>query len=214
MAVTWTKVKLKGESQTIPRVCPSCLAPSTTEWRYCYVRPFPLGFLDRTRYWQTFYYCDACSPGIQAFFSKEKVSGCLVPVLFILGLVGGLLLFIPNEKGRPSQTEEAKTRRVMAMVGAGVAAIGLPIVGALGVKAIYKGRAPQRPEQPVWGPSAYYIGDGMMGFGSMDARAYTAVRPEWIKALVEANPDQVDDATFQRVVGSAKPRPPEEKPFA
>lgn len=214
MAATWTKVKLKGDSQTIPRICPSCLAPSTTEWRYCYVRPFPLGFLDRTRYWQTFYYCDACSPGVQAFFGKEKVSGCLVPILFIAGLVGGLLLLIPKEGSNPDQSDAGKTRRGLAMAGAAVAAIALPVAGSLGVKAIYKGRAPQRPDQPVWGPSAYYIGDGWMGFGSADARVYTAVRPEWLKALVEANPAQVDEATYQRVAGTARPKPPEQKPFA
>ena len=31
------------------------------------------------------------------------------------------------------------------------------------------------------------------------------MRPEWIVALVKANPDQVDDATYQGLVGAARP---------
>jgi hypothetical protein len=67
---------------------------------------------------------------------------------------------------------------------------------------------------PFWGPSAFFIGDGMMGLGNPSTRVYRAYRPEWMCALAQANPSQVDEAAYQRLVGSAKPVVTENKPFA
>src|SRR5207244_3782302 len=71
---------------------------------------------------------------------------------------------------------------------------------------------PVREGQAVWGLAAFYTGE-TFGLGP-SGRVYRAARPEWLKALVEANPDQVDDATYQRLVGVARPSGETARPFA
>jgi hypothetical protein len=56
-------------------------------------------------------------------------------------------------------------------------------------------RYPQNEQQAVWGLAAYYKGSG----------TYVAARPEWLAALVEENPEGVDDATYREVTGRDRP---------
>jgi hypothetical protein len=79
------------------------------------------------------------------------------------------------------------------------------------IKGILRSRHPQQPDQATWGPAAYFVGT-WLGLGN--AKGYIAARPEWIKALVESNPDQVNDDTYRRIAGVPKPAPEEKRPFA
>jgi hypothetical protein len=75
-------------------------------------------------------------------------------------------------------------------------------------------RLPQRSDQAVWGLAAFYTGDKVFSMKVLP-RCYKAARAEWIKALVEANPDQVDDAVFAQTVGHPKPTTEQQqRPFA
>jgi hypothetical protein len=78
-------------------------------------------------------------------------------------------------------------------------------------------RHPQREGQAVWGLAAFYAGPSLLGtLGSMETTSiYQAARPEWLSALVGCNSQQVDDATYLRWVGKAKPAAEEKpRPFA
>jgi hypothetical protein len=71
---------------------------------------------------------------------------------------------------------------------------------------------PLQEGQLVLGPAAYYTGQAFGGFGSRSV--YRALRPEWLAALVRANPGSVDAGTYARVTGEAAPAKDERKPFA
>src|SRR5205085_9570693 len=67
---------------------------------------------------------------------------------------------------------------------------------------------------PFWGPSAFFVGDGMMGLGNPSTRVYRANRPEWIRALAQSNPSQVEGAAYQRRMRPARPAGGGTKPSA
>lgn len=209
----WMRAKFKGDSHQIPRVCPNCLQPADTEWRYCYTAPMPLYIFDRTRYWQTFYYCSGCSAQLDAFFKKEKVLGWL----FFLWIIGGVFTLV----GAIAQSEKDGALVPLAqsigqdaiVIGSLVLYVALVVGLILFIKSRYKKRAPLQAHQAAWGPAAYYTGNGFFGFSSY--AMYKAARPEWIKAMAQFNPDAVDDKDYERIVGAPKASKPEGgKPFA
>jgi hypothetical protein len=64
-------------------------------------------------------------------------------------------------------------------------------------------RHPPLDNQAVWSLAAYYTGTGWTH------SRYRAARPEWITALVEANPNLVDDETYRAVFGEDRSDPGE-----
>lgn len=211
----WGKVKLKGESQLMPKLCPNCLQPGDIDARYSYSPHFLIYLFTRTTYWHTFYYCRDCSTQLDAYFSKESKLGCLwfvYMVGFVASLVG--ITVQTNEGGFLHGVDNAL--QTAAVIGTMVAYIALCIGLSRWVTAFYRRKAPKQPAQATWGPAAYYVGDGALGFGNALTRVFRAARPDWIRALVEANPTQVDDATYQMITGHKRPDPPAEapKPFA
>lgn len=198
----------------MPRVCPNCLRPAEFDARYCYTHQFPLFLLDRTQYWQTFYYCGGCMEQLEAYFGSEKWKGRLI-VLGILGLFGamfaGVLLV---DTLRPPEGEPASD-----LVGwLGLAPLIAWIAGwwllNRAIQRTYERRQPRHAHQAAWGPAAFYVGDGALGFGHPQTRVYRAARREWLQELVRANPDQIDEAQYQSIVGEAKPAEVPVKPFA
>jgi hypothetical protein len=208
----WSKVELTGEGQAIPRTCPNCLKPSEVENRYSYTRPFPIYLLDRTRYWQTFYYCSSCARTLDAFFKHQRIKGWLwfpAGAAFIGALIGSAMLF---SKGGPFERLKDSDAMVPIMIGADLLLVIALFWGISSmIKRFIKGRHPQQADQATWGPAAYFVGS-WLGLGN--AKGYIAARPEWIRALVESNRDQVDDATYQRIVGAPKPAVEAKRPFA
>lgn len=195
----WPSTMLKGQQQSIPRICPNCLSsPTTVSYRYGYRSPF--WFLSRTTYYQTFYYCAGCEPMMDSWLYWQKWGGWM----FLLTLAAA---------GAGAAAGAAVAKGPGAGIGALVFAIGLWVL-FLTLRARAKGRLTTRPEQSVpWGPAAYYTGDSFFSLGL--SQVYKAAKEEWIRELVKRNPDSVTDAEYLRVLGEPKPAPaPAEKPFA
>jgi hypothetical protein len=209
----WPAVKLSGSSQAIPRSCPGCLKSPTVEWRYAYRRPFPLWVLDRTSYFQTFYYCEECAGGLRTFFKYRRWKGVLTFLAFPSLFIAEVAAATTFGKAGPLHAV-GETLGVAVLLG-GTALLVLGGFGAIAQFLKKKIRGPAgQGSSPLWGPTAYYVGDGMMGFAISSAHVYRAYRPDWIKALVQSNPTQVDEASYQRFVGAPKPVPTDAKPFA
>ena len=99
------------------------------------------------------------------------------------------------------------------MAVAGLLSAGMAVLVYWVARTLKRRSHPLRPGQLVWGPGAFYTGSARMGLSS-NTSVYKAVRPEWIAALARANPEQVDDAAYQALTGSARPAvPPDSRPF-
>ena len=61
---------------------------------------------------------------------------------------------------------------------------------------------PQRTGQAVWGHAVYYSSPHPL---MKSDGGYRAARPEWIRALVEANPGGVSDETYRQCTGRERP---------
>jgi hypothetical protein len=200
MTQKWTRVAMKGKSQAIPPVCPNCLGPGSLKFRYGYKGIE--GWLMRTTYYQTFTYCADCQPQAVSAVGLRR-----------WGMFGGIMTFIAwivlfvmlidavrsPETGRPTSLN---TALVLAVTTA--SALGLGGLIYLAARALKRRRHPRRPGQAVWGLAAFYTGGTHFGFNTSNA-VYKAVRPEWIAALVKANPEQVDEAVYQSHLGAARP---------
>ncbi|MGO8691063.1 MAG: hypothetical protein ACLQLG_15695 [Thermoguttaceae bacterium] len=204
----WSKVALGGERHLIPKVCPNCLAPSEVERRYAYKAPWWLWIIDSARYIQTFYYCRDCGAQAGAYTWYHKwVSRVRFPfaVLSLAALVALGELLGRMSRGLPNDSPLPPWGTAALLPAALVVWWGL--CRWLKRRALVS--APILEKQAVWGPAVYYTGD--RGFGLLDLFAgasrsvYRAARPEWIRALVEANPEKVDDATYRDAVGAEKP---------
>jgi len=211
----WPKVALKGESQTIPRLCPNCLKEAEVELRYCYIRPWDV--LRPTRYFQSFRYCAGCGAAAAAHLRHLGRTG------WLLKAPGAILALVGSCAGAAALTEavlpgsrDPAVRGPVAAAGfaAGLAAVGL-LAGlfAWWSKKAALRRSPPREGQAVWGVAAYYTGSTLLDLLG-GSKVYRAARPEWLAALVRANPDQVDDATYRQLVGAEKPARQPQRPFA
>jgi hypothetical protein len=151
---------------------------------------------------QTFHYCKACAEQARAATRRGRVldvfSSSPVQVLLLFAFMvvlapivwwwpaewtpcGGLLLILALEilmmiyLGR--WIEKASLRRAMRL-------------------------HPQRTGQAVWGHAVYYQSPyPLMRYDG----GYRAARPEWIRALVEANPGGVSDETYRQWTGRERP---------
>ncbi len=195
---SWPSTMLKGQQQSIPRICPNCLAPTTVSYRYGYRSAF--WFFSRTTYYQTFYYCAGCEPMMDAWLKWRKWGGWMF--LFTIFAVGG-----------GAAAGAALAKGTGAAVGAIVLGVGIWVL-FFSLRARDKGKLTKRPEQAVeWGAAAYYTGDSFFSLGF--SQVYKAAREEWIRELVKRNPEAVTDAEYLRVLGEPKPAPaPDQKPFA
>ena len=201
----WSSLKLPGwTGHVIPPVCPNCLAPGTVPVRYqpppwsvFWSLLFPLSFFPfERRDLQTFHYCKACAEEARAEARHGRVLEvfCSFPVQILLvlapivplswlglGFLPGLLLYLALEipmmiyLGRWIQ--KASLRRAMRL-------------------------HPQRTGQAAWGHAVYWASPHPpMNWNG----GYHAARPEWIRALVEANPSGVSDETYRQWTGRERP---------
>lgn len=201
----WPSVAMTGSAQTIPVICPNCLAPADVTYRYAYRSPFYL--FSRTAYYQTFSYCRRCEPAMDAYFNWQG-KGCLIYILYVATFAGGIAaaaaLF--NPKGP------------LAAGGppAGIGLVVLAVVGLWWVLRSMRAKAmakhPLGEGQLAQRPVAYYTGPTLGGLGSK--HVYRALRHEWLAALVQANPASVDEATYRSIVGEKPPSAEARKPFA
>ena len=214
----WPKIALYGRSQVIPHVCPNCLAPAELEFRYSRSR-----FGNRRLgYIQSFYYCEDCADYVLA---EGRFENCKAPmallvvlliapvyvILAVLALFGSMALAGIDlaHEGKPQEWEVWVLVAGVFLVIFAVFLAGRMtyswLVGVVRRRAIR--RKPIGHGQAVWGRAAYCTDAPLLANGWAE---YRAVRPEWIRALVEANPDQVHDDAYLRVVGVPKP-PPEQR---
>ena len=188
----------------IPPVCPNCLAPGTVPVRYQLegMHVFlslllPLSFFPfERRDLQTFHYCKTCAEEARAATRRGRVLAVfssfpvqilpmfapIVPLwwlaegkMFLLGLLLIPALGIPMMMYLGRWIAKASLRRAMRL-------------------------HPQRTGQAVWGHAVYYFAPYMERDGG-----YRAARPEWIRALVEANPGGVSDETYRQWTGRERP---------
>ena len=209
MAHQWTRVVMNGRAQVIPSICPICLADADQKIRYGYKGLE--GWLTRTTYYQTFTYCQACH--------SQVVSATRLRRWGYFGAVVGGIALIPLLLALPALLKDPATGKVtdtavsVGMTVAGLLSLGVAILVYWVARSLKRRRHPLRPGQTVWGPAAFYTGSARMGLSSTTS-VYKALRPEWITALLKANPEQVDDATYQSLTGAARPTSPSDiRPF-
>jgi len=202
----WSVVSLPGTGHVIPPVCPNCLAPGTVPVRYQRVGMqvflsllLPLSFFPfERRDLQTFHYCKACAEEARAATRRGRVldvfSSFPVQLLLVLAPIVPLW-WLPEVR---------------------MLLLGLLLIPALEIPMmIYLGRwiakaslrramrlHPQRTGQAVWGHAVYY--QPPYPLYEWDG-GYHAARPEWIRALVEANPGGVSDETYRQWTGRERP---------
>ena len=205
----WSKVALGGERHLIPKVCPNCLAPSEVERRVCLQGPVvamdhrqcavhPDVLLLPGLRWRRRGRIPGITSGSLACGSLSPC--CRWPPWLPWGNCWG-----GCRAGCPTTALCRRGARRPCSPPCSVVWWGL--CRWLKRRALVS--APILEKQAVWGPAVYYTGD--RGFGLLDLFAgasrsvYRAARPEWIRALVEANPEKVDDATYRDAVGAEKP---------
>jgi hypothetical protein len=231
----WPKVQLAGEVQVIPGVCPNCLQSAEVAVRYSYTSTLIFYRGASTQYYQTFHYCKACAGGAEEAIKHDKrcqfwlsLPGLATALFLVIALLGlSLYLLAPLLEGVARRAQVDRFFEIIFSVGI---AVVVTLTAALiswrlgrSRNAAHR-RQPQRPEQAVWGLAAYYTGDCVWAalsthnWSQVDSpaapvREYRAARAEWLRILVEANPNQADEETYARVVGT--PKPPEEptRPF-
>ncbi len=210
----WSRVELPGTGRVIPPVCPNCLAPGTVPVRYkrvvmCVFESllFPLSFFPfERRSLQTFYYCKACAEEARAETRRGRVlevfSSFPVQILLVLAPIVPLWWL---------------AEVIVRLLDIGSVGLwGLLLILALEIPIIiYLGRwianaslrramrlHPQRTGQAAWGHAVYYVSPyPVMNW----VGGYDAARPEWIRALVEANPGGVSDETYRQWTGRERP---------
>ena len=209
MAHQWTRIVMKGRAQVIPPICPICLGPADQKLRYGYKGLE--GWVTRTTYYQTFTYCADCQPQVASATRLRRWG--------YFGVVVGGIALIPLLLALSSLVKDPATGKVsdlalnVGMAVAGLLSAGMAVLVYWVSRTLKRRSHPLRPGQLVWGPGAFYTGSARMGLSS-NTSVYKAVRPEWIAALARANPEQVDDAAYQALTGSARPAvPPDSRPF-
>jgi hypothetical protein len=148
----------------------------------------------------------------------------------LLAISFSLLPLFVKDQPRIEESAELETPipvdtlKVVIPAGAAILALALVWCGLRYSQNAAQRRQPQRPEQAVWGLAAYYTGDNVWATlstrnwsepepSTAPIREYRAARPEWLRLLVEANPNQADEETYTRVVGTPKPPAEAMRPF-
>jgi len=156
----------------------------------------------RTTYYQTFTYCADCHPQAASALGLRRW-GVFAAVEAIFAWILLFVAFVDLVRD-PATGTAAGLRGAVAIAAATAMAIAQGAAIYLAARAIKRRRHPPRPGQAAWGLAAFYTGGTAFGFNNAFA-VYKAARPEWIAALVRANPDQVDDAVYRSHVGTARP---------
>lgn len=203
MPKDWTRIVMKGDAQVIPTVCPNCLVEGREHLRYGYKGLE--GWLTRTTFYQSFHYCPSCLPQARSAIGLRRWGWSSLVVAF-LGLVAGAVVLAEALKDPVTGACPPDLVNV-AVAGAAVLGILAGFLFYLAARFVKQRRHPRRPEQAVWGLAAYYAGKSRWGLDAQTA-VYLAARPEWIAALAKANPEQVDEATYQGLTGAARPDAP------
>jgi hypothetical protein len=164
---------------------------------------WPLSFFPfERRDLQTFHYCKACAEEARAATRRGRLLAVLssfpAQVLLVLAF---MVVLAPIVSWWP-----AENRPLLGMLL--ILALEIPMMIYLGrwiAKASLR-RAmrlhPQRTGQAVWGHAVYY----QSPYPPMNYEGgYRAARPEWIRALVEANPGGVSDETYRQWTGRERP---------
>ena len=201
MSRRWTSVSLKGDSFRIPRLCPSTLRPAEMELRYGYVSFSPLSLWDQ--FYQTFNY--ATDAGEATFAYLRYRSKCA-------WLWAAVIVLVPATFGLALGYASPHPALVFTVWAAPLACVMLGGWLTLRLRRNALRRHPLPKDAVSWRPAAYYVGPGLNLFARRSV--FKARRPEWIRALVEANPGAVDNATYARITGSARPAVDTTKPFA
>ncbi len=195
-------------------ICPNCLAPGTVPVRYqplvwsvFWSLLFPLSFFPfERRGLQTFHYCKACAVEARAETRHGRVLEVFssFPVQILLVLAPIVPLWWLDEV-------------IVRLLDIGPVGLwGLLLIPALEIPMmIYLGRwiakaslqramrlYPQRTGQAAWGHAVYYVSPYPV---TNWVGGYDAARPEWIRALVEANPGGVSDETYRQWTGRERP---------
>ena len=203
----WSYVELKGDIHAIPQMCPNCLEPGDQALRtqhvgLCASLFCPLPYRGPE---QTFYYCPNCIDAARAGARVNQMRRFLWwwPSLMALLLVAGgvFAIFVgPFSPLHEHWKAFLKATNQWAMLIIPVTAIVLGMVLWRVYRRRQMKRFPKREDQAVWGVAAYCTDYG---------RYYTPYG-EWIVALVEANPNLVDDDTYRAATGRDRPDEPEE----
>lgn len=204
----WPTAELRGERHAIPPLCPNCLQPGTVELRHADEPPmFPVG--GGRLFIQTFRYCSGCAEVANAYIASRRKAGLvwlgLLVLLFPIGILVGVL------KDRvPGLRDLIRAYSVMPLLFAGMVlyfVLGWAIMRRISRSA--RERFPMRDGQKEWGLAALITGVSVKpeeaAQGDFIYHVYRAARPEWLKALVQANASLVSDDTFARIVGGPKP---------
>jgi hypothetical protein len=181
--VDWPKVELPGRKFLVPRVCPNCMGPATTEWTATYTKG-RLGGVDH--YSMPFYYCDACSDMFREVRKVDKqiasIGHNLMAGWLLLGMLSIILLPIALV-GPPDNFK------------APVALLTTLIVAAL---AFYMTRHFRRKRQRLWETTKPRLPPNAAGYGFAafclkskgvfrKSTTFTAARQEWLDLLVKEN---------------------------
>lgn len=208
MPRNWTRIVMKGKAQVIPAVCPNCLGSADLKIRYGYKGLE--GWVTRTTYYQTFAYCGTCHP--------QAASAATLRRWGYVGVVLGFIATIAASVALSDALRDPVTRVCtslmanLAIAGGAVVGLGVAVLTYLAARYLKRRRHPLQPSQAVWGQAAFYTGSGRWGLDA-GTSVYVAAQPQWIAALARANPEQVDEATYQGVTGTARPSAVPERPF-
>lgn len=187
----WPRAEFSRGELVIPQLCPGCLSQQANwEWRIDHKYP-----LSGTRYWQTFYYCDACSDLMKHDNTTRRMQFWIGVLLF-----GGLFAYLLSAMdSRVGWTTETRTLGLIAVVV-------IPIIVVLVIGAVRRAGRPVPADAIGRRPAAFYT--GMSVFGAK--HVYRAARQEWIDALIAHNPASADNKEYEARIGQPKP---DVKPF-
>lgn len=140
MSAKWTRLVMRGRSQVIPALCPNCLRPANSPFRYGYKGL--AGWLTNTIYSQTFAYCAECRAQAvsAAGLRRWKIVVSLLGFFFWIPIMVGFTDFARSkETGLPTAMNGT-----LAMAASVVVAVGLGVLFCLGVGWVKRRRHPRR----------------------------------------------------------------------
>ncbi|MDE3033862.1 MAG: hypothetical protein KGI56_09375, partial [Acidobacteriota bacterium] len=157
--------------------------------------------------YQSFHYCEPC-------WKQAKSALGLGTWTFVLVLFGAFsTLILAAAIAGTSRNPENQGSGPGVLLLLAPAALLAAFAGLfLLIRGVKHRRYPLRESQVAWGPAAFYVGSGFLDVQGHST--YKALRREWVALLVKANPEQVDDETYQAFANAPKPSvSPGTRPF-